>query len=180
MLTPDRTASPTGTPSGLSKPFIHPTISRLRSYTPRASLQPSNGSLGSFHSPQFDGVSPSPSHFSEISRSSSPFNLTAVSSQNRDIHSPNDHYTQSEREVFRWTNLRNIGHHIFAKTSLKASTVLGSLALGSPMVLAANGLVCVGTDSGRIFVFDFKQTLKCICGNDGIGMLILPNSAFLY
>lgn len=55
--------------------------------------------------------------------------------------------------------------------------MLGSLALGSPMVLAANGLVCIGTDSGRIFVFDFKQTLKCICGNDGSGMPILLNSA---
>ncbi|EGN99739.1 hypothetical protein SERLA73DRAFT_88352 [Serpula lacrymans var. lacrymans S7.3] len=34
------------------------------------------------------------------------------------------------------------------------------------MVLSANGLICVGTDMGRIYVFDFKQTLKCICGQD--------------
>lgn len=165
LLTPERMSSPTGMPSKLANPFLHPTISRLRSYPLQTAQVPSSGSAGTPLSYLLDGVSPSVSHLSEISRSSSPFNLNATSnmgfSQNGTIH--------SDREVFRWTTLRNVGHHIYAKTSAKASAVLGSLAFGSPMVMAANGLVCIGTDSGRIFVFDFKQTLKCICGNDASG-----------
>ncbi|KAH9972466.1 Golgi CORVET complex core vacuolar protein 8-domain-containing protein [Lactifluus volemus] len=31
--------------------------------------------------------------------------------------------------------------------------------------MAANGFICIGTQSGRILVFDFKQTLRCICGD---------------
>jgi len=162
LLTPERMSSPTGMPSKLAKPFLHPTISRLRSYPLQAAQISSSGSAGTRFSYLFDGVSPSASHLSEFSRSSSPFNLNnSEPSPNGTIH--------SGREVFRWTKLRNVGHHIYAKTSAKASAVLGSLAFGSPMVMAANGLVCIGTDSGRIFVFDFKQTLKCICGSDASG-----------
>jgi len=164
ILTPERMSSPMGAPSKLPKPFLHPTISRLRSYTPQTSRVPSSSSAGTFQSRHFDGMSPSPSHFSEISRSSSPFNLATSTGQ--DVA---NRHTQSEREVFRWTQLQNVGHHIYAKRSNKAASVLGSIALGSPMVLAANGLICVGTDSGRVFVFDFKQTLRCICGNDASG-----------
>ena len=36
-------------------------------------------------------------------------------------------------------------------------------------MLAANGLICVGMDNGRILVFDFKQTLKCVCGDPATG-----------
>lgn len=168
ILTPERMSSPMGTPSKLPKPFIHPTISRLRSYTPQTSNVPSSSSAGTFQSRHFDGVSPSHSHFSEISRSSSPFNVTATPN----AQALTNGHTHPEREVFRWTQLRNVGHHIYAKASHKASAVLGSIALGSPMVLAANGLICVGTDSGRVFVFDFKQILRCICGNDASGKTV--------
>lgn len=166
LLTPERMSSPTGTPAKLSKPFLHPTISRLRSYPLQAAHVPSSGSAGTRHSYPLNGTSPSASHLSEISRSSSPIILNAISKPQTSSNGP----IYSEREVFRWTQLRNIGRPIYAKASHKASAVLGSLALGSPMVMAANGLVCVGTDSGRIFVFDFKQTLKCICGSDASGM----------
>jgi hypothetical protein len=162
LLTPERMLSPTGTPSKLSKPFLHPTISRLRSYPLQTTNVPSAGTAGTHI---FDRGSASVSHFSDVSRSSSPFILNTTSdhrnSQNGNIH--------SDREIFRWTQLRNVGHHIYGKASQKAAAVLSSLALGSPTVMAANGLICVGTDSGRIFVFDFKQTLKCICGNDTSG-----------
>lgn len=166
ILTPERMVSPMGTPPKLPKPFIHPTISRLRSHIPEASNVPSSSSAGTFQSRHFDSwVSPSHSHFSEISRSSSPFNVATTS----DAQPLANGHAHSEREAFRWTQLRNVGHHIYAKSSHKASAVLGSIALGSPTVLAANGLICIGTDSGRVFVFDFKQTLRCICGNDGSG-----------
>ena len=40
--------------------------------------------------------------------------------------------------------------------------MLGVPAVGAPMVMAANGLICIGMESGWILVFDFKQTLRCI------------------
>lgn len=171
LLTPERMASPLGSSSKLSRPFLHPTISRLRSYTPQASRMPSSGSVGTLQSHTFDGISPSPSHFSDISRSSSPFNGNGNSNTHGSKNGNTDDFS---REVFRWTQLRNIGHQIYAKSSLKASTILGSIGLGSPMVMAANGLICIGTDSGRIFVFDFKQNLKCICGSESSSTLIYP------
>lgn len=79
---------------------------------------------------------------------------------------------QSEREVFRWTQLHQIGNQLYTKTPLKASAILGSPALGSPLVLAANGMICVGTDTGRIFVYDFQQTLKCVCGDNTSGTFL--------
>lgn len=163
LLTPNRDVSSMGMAPKLSRSFLHPNISRLRSYTPQSSNAPSSNS----QSRLFEGASPSPSNFSEISRSASPLDSRANS------HPPHDNsHTQLARDAFRWTQLRNIGHHIYAKTSLKASAVLGSIALGSPMVMAANGLICIGTDSGRVFVFDFKQTMRCICGNESSSSLI--------
>src|SRR5262249_52804351 len=57
-----------------------------------------------------------------------------------------------------------------SKAANKASAILGAPTIGAPTVLAANGLICIGTDEGKICVFDFKQTLICICGNDPSGM----------
>lgn len=51
---------------------------------------------------------------------------------------------------------------------------MGTTDLGAPTVMAANGLICVGTETGFICVFDFKQNLKCICGTDAIGEDCLP------
>lgn len=49
---------------------------------------------------------------------------------------------------------------------------MGAANLGIPTVIAANGLICVGTETGFICVFDFKQNLKCICGTDGVGKAV--------
>ncbi len=62
-----------------------------------------------------------------------------------------------------------IGEHIYAGQGAKVSSLLGAQSSGSPTVLAANGLICIGTDTGRVLVFDFKQTLKCVCGNESSG-----------
>ena len=104
-------------------------------------------------------LSPSPSHFSSLSlsRASSSSNLRAGSSRER------------EQDAIAWTALRIAGEHIYKKTPDKASGVLGTQAMGSPTVLSANGMICVGTDAGRVFVFDFKQRLKCICGSEDAG-----------
>ncbi|KIJ49527.1 hypothetical protein M422DRAFT_161359 [Sphaerobolus stellatus SS14] len=96
--------------------------------------------------------SPSPSHFSAISRSSSTshirLNLT-----------DNSQHTDIRRDVVRWNVLRDIGHHLYLK---KASSVLGSFH-GRPTVLSANGFLCIGTEQGYVIVFDFKQQPKCVC-----------------
>jgi vacuolar protein sorting-associated protein 8 len=151
-----------GSPAKFSRPFLHPTISRLRSSIPQTLHTPSVSSVGTFHSHAFDGLSPSPSRFSSISRSSSLSVLRAGQAGASDGHAG------PEREVFRWTQLRAISHDIYQKPQ-KISSVLGTASQGSPTVLAANGLICVGTDHGKIYVYDFKQTLKCICGTDSSG-----------
>ncbi|OJA11702.1 hypothetical protein AZE42_02090 [Rhizopogon vesiculosus] len=143
---PSRVTSPA--PNGFftpfPKPFLHPNVSRLRSFTPRASPAPSPGSP----TQAMNVISPSPSHFSEVSRTSSPSaGLKGL-------------LTGHERE-----------------RPTKASSILGEPATGALMVLTANGFICVGTDTGRVFVFDFKQTLKCICGSDSSALTVGPVSA---
>jgi vacuolar protein sorting-associated protein 8 len=71
--------------------------------------------------------------------------------------------------VFRWTQLRALEPHLFTRSSNKAQAVLGAPVTGAPTVMAANGFICIGTQSGRVLVFDFKQTLRCICGDSAAG-----------
>lgn len=158
---PNRVTSPA--PNGpfvpFPKSFLHPNVSRLRSFTPRGSPAPSAGSPAQAMS----AFSPSPSHFSEISRTSSPTaGLKGL-------------LIGYERDVFQWSSLRSAGFHLYNQRPAKALNILGDPVIGTPMVLTANGFICVGTDKGRIFVFDFKQTLKCICGSDSTGSFRLFN-----
>ncbi|KAI0316445.1 Golgi CORVET complex core vacuolar protein 8-domain-containing protein [Amylostereum chailletii] len=164
---------PHGLPSGLPHPFLHPTISRLRSFTPQASRVPSSNSVGTFVSNGVVG-SPAPSHFSALSPMSSTTNLHA-SFEKHDL--PANGHTPSERQVFRWTTLRSIGQAVYSKPSQKAAAILGTSGAGTPLVMAANGLICIGTDGGRAFVFDFKQSLKCICGDPAQTKTVGPVTA---
>ena len=60
-------------------------------------------------------------------------------------------------------HLRMLGVYLFPPhPSNKAQAVLGAPAVGTPTVMAANRLICIGTESRQILVFDFKQTLRCI------------------
>ena len=131
------------------RPFIHPTISRLRSFVPPQHHQPMASISG------FPNSSPSPSHFSTISRVSS---LSNFGNNSRFRDEPQE----ATWESFRWAILRDVGQQIYLH---KAAAILGSFH-GSPTVLSANGLICIGTDRGRVLVFDFKQQLKCVCGPD--------------
>ena len=157
------------TPSKHSSSFLHPSTSRLRSYMTHSSPV---ASVTSAHSP-LRGVSPVPSSFTLSPGSSSsahlPFPLPGAS-EKRDFPQANGHDPPDAREVFRWTQLHALGTHLPARhPSNKVQAMLGASAVGAPMVMAANGLICIGTESGRILVFDFKQTLRCICGDPASG-----------
>ncbi|RDB25342.1 Vacuolar protein sorting-associated protein 8 [Hypsizygus marmoreus] len=167
LFTPQRIGSPAlnGSALKMARPFLHPTVSRLRSYPSQAHQPVSNGSGMTSHSHLNDGMSPSPSHFSAMSHMSSVTNLHADSSSDH----KNTGFSRSAdavREVFRWTDLRHVTEHMYNSLTQKLSSVLGAPLLGTPTVLAANGLICIGTDEGKICVYDFRQTLKCICGAD--------------
>ncbi|KAF7288694.1 Lateendosome to vacuole transport-family protein [Mycena chlorophos] len=171
LLTPPRVDSPAfpNSPSRpLARPFLHPHVSRLRSSTP-GSRPVSVASIGSIGS-----------HFFDASPSETPSRVSSVSN----IHTPasSDVFMSragnaNERQVFRWTQLRNIMLQMYPPKTGKASSLLGASALGTPTVLAANGLVCIGTDGGLIAVYDFKQSLKCVCGSEATGKVVGPVTA---
>ena len=50
-----------------------------------------------------------------------------------------------------------------AVASQKAAAILGSGTTEFPTVMASNGLICIGTTQGRVYVFDFKQNLRTVC-----------------
>jgi hypothetical protein len=166
------TPGPQQVPSTPLTPYLHPTISRLRAFTPQATTShvDSPASNATFRSRDFNGLS-SPSHFSDMSHSSCPSEQRDVSAQRPDQTS------HSDREVFRWAQLRSITNTIYppTKSPPKAKAVLGSVLdgsspdMGSPRVLAANGMVCIGTSMGRVYVFNFKQSLRCVCGGENSG-----------
>lgn len=171
LTPPSRTLSPAmlGRSPKLNRPFLHPTVSRLRSFTPRQdSPTPSDRVSSPFSqsSQLFEAQSPSPSHLSSISRTSSASNFAPSSSGKAQAGSGNP----SDRQVFKWSELHAITHQLFSKASQKASSVLGKASYGNPTVLAANGFICLGLEDGRIVVFDFKQTLKAVCGDETLGL----------
>ena len=85
---------------------------------------------------------------------------------------PEETPARPAREVFQWTSLNVISNFVFSPKASKALNAIGPTDLGTPTVLAANGLICVGTETGFICVFDFKQNLKCFCGTDAVGEVI--------
>jgi len=138
--------------------FIHPTVSRLRSSLLQSPAHLANSSLP-HDSLTPTGVRSPLSQASNISRVSTPLHQDGML----------DRGQTANKEVFKWTSLQNVSSQLFRNRPSKAAVLLGASNLGSPTVLAANGLICVGTDAARIFVFDFKQELLCICGSDPSG-----------
>ncbi|KAG8879103.1 Vacuolar protein sorting-associated protein 8 [Tulasnella sp. 331] len=169
--TPERSISPRQTRPPLtpgssrrviSRPYLHPSVSRLRSVT--QSRIPSSNSVTTFNSISRNGLSPSPSHFSEISRASS---VSRTHSRAESVISDRSGRLQSSRarDAFRWTSLKIITDYMFPTSSQKASALLGS-SWGTATTIAANGLICMGTDVGYTVVFDFRQQFKLICGSE--------------
>lgn len=151
-------------PASVRRPFLHPTISRLRSSIPTPLHNQSFTSSG------FSSVTAS--HFSALSRASS----TALRSDADGYHDIGENLKANIeepafREIFHWTYLRGLSAHVFHPSlgNSKAGAVLGEDNAGNPTVMSANGLVCVGMDTGQVFVFDFKQSLRCVCGGSSEG-----------
>ncbi|KAG8715568.1 Vacuolar protein sorting-associated protein 8 [Ceratobasidium sp. 394] len=136
--TPPRISSP-APQDPLKRPaFLHPTVSRLRSFVPQDRLSPgSHASFATQRSGNAFGTPSAASHFSAISRSSS-------------ISRFSDKTKGPTRDAFRWTSL-----HTASSLTHPASSLYGRAT-----VLAANGLLCLGTSSSRALVFDFRQQLK--------------------
>ncbi|PPQ98630.1 hypothetical protein CVT24_003963 [Panaeolus cyanescens] len=151
--------TPKENPFLFRKPFLHPNISRLRSFTPQSSREVSNGSGVTSHSHIFGGFSPSPSHFSSLSRSSSTSNLKAVIAHS---DSPDTETVEPYQQAFKFLDLNVIEKRVLFDASRKPNSILG-LDIGAPTALASNGLICIGTSTGRIVVHDFKQSFICVC-----------------
>lgn len=164
---------PDDTPSLPSRtPYLHPTVSRLRSFAPRHRTRiPSSSTLHTLHS---NGFSPDPSHFSAISRVSSTSNLNELQNGNApqpthvSVDGSTSEIAPSIREVFRWTTLRYLSSRIYPHEAAAVDS-----HMGRPTALAAHGVVCIGTDTGRTFVFDFRQQLKCVCGSEASGIVYI-------
>lgn len=142
----------------MKAPFLHPTISRLRSSLAQAPSQ--KNSTTTSHSQLSNELSPESSHFS------------ALSNDRPAVVEPEETPARPEREVFQWTPLNVISNFVYSPKASKALSAIGTTDLGTPTVLAANGLICVGTETGFICVFDFGQNLKCICGKDAVGEVV--------
>ena len=85
---------------------------------------------------------------------------------------PEEASAQPGREVFQWGPLNAISNFVYSPKASKALSAMGATNLGMPTVLAANGLICIGTETGFICVFDFAQNLKCLCGKDAVGEVV--------
>ncbi|KAM6502245.1 Golgi CORVET complex core vacuolar protein 8 domain containing protein [Amanita muscaria] len=131
------------------RPILHPSVSRLRSYIPgSASHTPSDTSFASVPTPQ------------------GPLSSSPLLPSGTPLDDDRPHTAAKEREVFKWAELGSISHYFYAPQSRKSNAILGTVSTPRPTVLTSNGMICVGTEYGSVHVFDFKQTLKCVCGAD--------------
>ncbi|KAF8309432.1 hypothetical protein DL93DRAFT_2085708 [Clavulina sp. PMI_390] len=186
---PNTLTVPNSNDSPVRTPFLHPSVSRLRSFMPqhRPRVLSSSTMRSSVVSHM---LSPEPSHLSALSRASSVAGamdqpmMTATTlngfaspglppmTPRAPSHSPTPsssaaladaHQPPAPREVFRWTTLRTVSSQVYSAS--KAAAVLDT-HMGRPTVIVAGGMVCVGSDTGRTYVFDFRQQFKFILGPD--------------
>ncbi|KZO95583.1 hypothetical protein CALVIDRAFT_162405 [Calocera viscosa TUFC12733] len=164
------------TPSKQRPAFLHPSVSRLRSFQPVHHRMPSSSSMASMNTLASlpNGASPALSHFSDVSGASTPSRLDDMSAEKESVTTSSQ--IPNPRQPFRWNTLHALSPRIYPPTSSKSSAVLG-LTSSLPTTLAANGLLCIGKSDGSTHVFDFRQQLKCICGNEASGKEAGPVTA---
>ncbi|KAH9810249.1 Golgi CORVET complex core vacuolar protein 8-domain-containing protein [Melampsora americana] len=73
--------------------------------------------------------------------------------------------------LFHWASLRRISSKIYPNpkrnpTSLTKASSAANTLLGLPTVIAASGVIVIGTAKGWAMVFDYASNLKCVLGTD--------------
>ncbi|EGG10747.1 uncharacterized protein MELLADRAFT_33801, partial [Melampsora larici-populina 98AG31] len=82
---------------------------------------------------------------------------------------------QYNTSLFHWASLRRISNKIYPSSKrhptavTKASSAANTL-LGLPTVIAASGVIVIGTAKGWAMVFDYASNLKCVLGTDLIAI----------
>ena len=152
-------------------------INRLRSTQRFGSMTSLNSVRTAADLAHLNG-SPASSRFDALSRQSSLSNLhdqqgssdpkaTSSASSQVDVDA-----LASSSSSLRWTPLRKISTRVYpshaGSRGLNGHVLPSSNMLGAPTTLAASGVICIGTAKGWVSVFDYAQTLRCICGNDAI------------
>jgi hypothetical protein len=149
LVIPSITLSPSPTKPVKRRPFVHPSVSRLRSITPQRMMP---------ESPDTSVMSPVVSNLSSLSRRSSILSEFAHTNAEKSL----------PKEAFKWSPLKIINSLVFSMNRNNADAG----EHGEPTVIATNGLICIGTRKGRVLVFDFKQKMKCVCGASPSGMVV--------
>ncbi|KAL1406083.1 hypothetical protein Q8F55_007766 [Vanrija albida] len=179
-----------GSPSGPSRSYLHPSVSRLRSQ-PTTLRIPSSSSYLSVASAE-QQIPRIPSQFS-LSRSESFSNASASGPSRPLVPAPNPDTDgmKNQGPAFTFHPLRHLSAHLFNRTKNGSrssaqptssedgpSTEGASEAsYGVPTVMDVNGMVAVGTDGGWVVVYGFGQEVRCAVGNETIAASSGPVTA---
>lgn len=117
-------------------------------------------------------LSPSPDLISRNSSMSHLYDLNEGSSSQM-TSSVIDESTQAQYNtgLFHWASLRRISNKIYPNpqrhpTSVTKASSAANTLLGLPTVIAASGVIVIGTAKGWAMVFDYASNLKCVLGTD--------------
>ncbi|KAI5478318.1 late endosome to vacuole transport-related protein [Pseudohyphozyma bogoriensis] len=158
------------------RPVGHPQIARLRSAQLQHPRIPSASTQLSAFECQTVEDRPASSTFDLRSRRSSLSNLPdtlTFDSPDASTPPPSSSVGRTPSETFKWTPLRRISTRIYPPSTKGGAGFTSAGAahaglMGTPTVLAVNGIVAMGTSKGWVLVFDFSQNLRCVCGTEAI------------
>ncbi|KAG0140880.1 hypothetical protein CROQUDRAFT_99492 [Cronartium quercuum f. sp. fusiforme G11] len=109
-----------------------------------------------------------------ISHASSTTNLYELNQRSSTTPSLADESFTTKQEIlqtglFRWASLKRISQKIYPSPKRHHPNNAPSAAntlLGLPTVIAASGVIVIGTGKGWTMVFDYASNLKCVLGTD--------------
>ena len=142
-------------------PYLHPSVSRLRSHMRSSSLS-SQHSLPS----RQDHLTHSriPSHFSQMSFTHS--DSASVASDSRNPIPPIPATPQmpiKSEPAFNFHPLRQLSAYLSLKQG--GNQTVGKI--GRPTVMDVRGMIAIGTEGGHVAIFSFNQDLQCVLGSEG-------------
>jgi hypothetical protein len=88
-------------------------------------------------------------------------------------------------EAFKWTPLLKISDHLYSKDVRRTSGLVSVLAVSKPGIetlktdkcicicIQVSGVIAVGTTRSLVYVYDYRQNLKCVLGDTVRGKLII-------